>query len=195
LIAAICGVVVVLVVYWILVMELLGPQMDVRGQFGDLFGGVTALFTGLAFAGLIYTILLQSNELELQRAELRLNREAVERSADAQSEQVERLEKAAELSAISTLVSTYGTLLQPVRDATHELHVEVVRLELRINNPDINSTQRQEASQARNDLKREIRTQYHSWTALVEKEQNLVQRLETLVGQRAQGNGAAQKPE
>ena len=30
-----------------------------RGTFGDLFGAVNALFSGLAFAGLIYTIVLQ----------------------------------------------------------------------------------------------------------------------------------------
>lgn len=29
-----------------------------RGTFGDLFGAVNALFSGLAFAGLIYTIVL-----------------------------------------------------------------------------------------------------------------------------------------
>jgi hypothetical protein len=38
-----------------------------RGQFGDLFGSVNALFSGLAFAGLIYAILLQRQELSLQR--------------------------------------------------------------------------------------------------------------------------------
>ena len=76
LIAAICGVVLIQVLYGIIVFTLLGPligyQMEARGQFGDLFGGVNALFTGLAFAGVIYTILLQRRELELQREELRL---------------------------------------------------------------------------------------------------------------------------
>ncbi|EPP5730072.1 hypothetical protein ACUT7I_003458, partial [Vibrio cholerae] len=48
---------------------------EVRGQFGDLFGSTNALFSGLAFAGLIYTIYLQKNELALQREELRLQRE------------------------------------------------------------------------------------------------------------------------
>jgi len=46
-----------------------------RGQFGDLFGSINALFSGLAFAGLIYAILLQRRELNLQRTELRLQRE------------------------------------------------------------------------------------------------------------------------
>ncbi len=41
-----------------------------RGQFGDSFGVVNALFSGLAFAGVICAILLQKKELELQRKEL-----------------------------------------------------------------------------------------------------------------------------
>jgi len=46
-----------------------------RGTFGDMFGALTALFSGLAFAGIIYTILLQRQELRLQRRELRLSRQ------------------------------------------------------------------------------------------------------------------------
>lgn len=42
-----------------------------RGQFGDMFGAVNALFSGCAFAGIIITILLQREELSLQRKELR----------------------------------------------------------------------------------------------------------------------------
>lgn len=40
------------------------------GVFGDSFGVVTALFTSLAFGGLIITVLLQRDELSLQRKEL-----------------------------------------------------------------------------------------------------------------------------
>lgn len=51
------------------------PTLEQRGQFGDLFGAVNSLFTGLAFAGLIATIFLQKDELALQREELKLQRE------------------------------------------------------------------------------------------------------------------------
>ena len=47
---------------------------DKRGQFGDSFGVVNALFSGLAFAGVICAILLQKKELELQRNELEATR-------------------------------------------------------------------------------------------------------------------------
>jgi hypothetical protein len=37
-----------------------------RGTFGDTFGAVNSLFAGLAFAGIIYTITLQNEQLKLQ---------------------------------------------------------------------------------------------------------------------------------
>lgn len=46
-------------------------QGENRGTFGDMFGAVNALFTGLAFAGIIMTIRLQMKELKLQRMELK----------------------------------------------------------------------------------------------------------------------------
>jgi Putative phage abortive infection protein len=45
-----------------------------RGTFGDMFGAVNALFSGLAFSGLIFAIFLQREELKLQREELKLQR-------------------------------------------------------------------------------------------------------------------------
>lgn len=50
-------------------------SLDKSGVFGDSFGLLTALFSGLAFGGLIIAILLQKEDLGLQREELRLNRE------------------------------------------------------------------------------------------------------------------------
>jgi hypothetical protein len=88
---ALLGVVAIQSVYGVVVFFQFGPEMASRGQFGDIFGGVNALFTGLAFAGLIYTILLQRRELELQRDERRLTREELHRSAEAQTDQVVQL--------------------------------------------------------------------------------------------------------
>jgi hypothetical protein len=49
------------------------------GIFGDRFGAINALFSGLAFAGLIVAIMLQRRELELQRRELRDTRDEFRR--------------------------------------------------------------------------------------------------------------------
>lgn len=52
-----------------------GQEPDSVGSLGDMFGVVTSLFSGLAFAGLISTLLMQRKELELQRRELRQTRD------------------------------------------------------------------------------------------------------------------------
>ncbi|GAB5404576.1 MAG: hypothetical protein Aurels2KO_28070 [Aureliella sp.] len=59
--------------YWV-VVELNPDHHQAVGTFGDSFGAVNALFSGLAFVGVIVAILIQSNELKLQRRELRLSR-------------------------------------------------------------------------------------------------------------------------
>ncbi len=75
-------------VCWILTWYLL-KDIDDRGTFGDMFGSVNALFSGLAFVGLIYAILLQRNELELQREDLKHTREELKGQKEALSAQNE----------------------------------------------------------------------------------------------------------
>ena len=69
----------------IIVLFWLFPDIGVRGQFGDTFGAVNALFAGLAFAGIIFAIILQKKELELQRQELKETRDEIR----GQKEQLE----------------------------------------------------------------------------------------------------------
>jgi len=71
-------------------------------QFGDSFGSVNALFAGLAFAGVIIAIFLQSRELQLQREELECNREELKRSADAQDQTQQALYMSAYLNAVAS---------------------------------------------------------------------------------------------
>ncbi|MEG0890017.1 MAG: putative phage abortive infection protein [Bacteroides sp.] len=51
---------------------------DKPNEFGDSAGAVNGLFSAFAFAGVIYAIFLQRNELELQREELKQTREELE---------------------------------------------------------------------------------------------------------------------
>ncbi len=85
-----------------------------RGAFGDAFGGINALFSGMAFGGIIYTILLQRKELRLQRLELSETRKELKRSAEAQEKselalkkQAESLKISSQLSALNSLITTY----------------------------------------------------------------------------------------
>jgi hypothetical protein len=71
-----------------------GMSWSLRSELGESFGVLSALFNGLAFAGLIITILIQSRELRLQRHQLSLQRTELQaqraeskRLADAQEQQ------------------------------------------------------------------------------------------------------------
>ncbi len=54
------------------------------GQFGDSYGALNTLYSGLAFAGIIATIFMQRKELKYQREELELTRKELTKSAQAQ---------------------------------------------------------------------------------------------------------------
>lgn len=68
------AVIVILGLWYYTYCELKDLEPDDRGTLGDMFGTVNALFSGLAFAGIILTILLQRKELRYQRDELRETR-------------------------------------------------------------------------------------------------------------------------
>lgn len=63
---------------WKILPALYG-EPDSAGTAGDMFGSISSLFSGLAFAGLIATLVLQKVELSLQRRELTDTREEFER--------------------------------------------------------------------------------------------------------------------
>lgn len=73
------GVVSAVLIYGGVLLALTWPVSELSisssGVFGDSFGVLTSLFSGLAFAGLIITIVMQRDELALQRQELNLTRE------------------------------------------------------------------------------------------------------------------------
>lgn len=58
------------------------------GVLGDSFGVINTLFSGLAFAGVVWAILLQMQELRIQRQDLRLTRVEVKKSAEAHEQTV-----------------------------------------------------------------------------------------------------------
>lgn len=44
-----------------------------RGTYGDMFGGVNALFSGLAFVGIVYTFLLQRRDLNNSKEDFKIH--------------------------------------------------------------------------------------------------------------------------
>jgi hypothetical protein len=91
---------------------------NARGTFGDMFGAVNALFSGLAFAGVIYAIYLQTKELKLQREELSQTRKEIERSASAQEATERALNKQVQLQALASSINVESSLLQGARLGT-----------------------------------------------------------------------------
>lgn len=59
-----------------------------RGVFGDQFGAVNALFSGLAFAGVIYAISLQRHEVRMLHEELERSKEILEKQQELADVQI-----------------------------------------------------------------------------------------------------------
>lgn len=138
-------------------LQIFIEKSEDRGLFGDSFGGLNALISGLAFAGIIYTILLQQSQLKiqreeliLQRKELELTRKELKRSAEAQekseialSKQAQNLELSSQISMITALFRSYHDILktdsnlhwetkQEMRDKMSALSIKLEKLSNRI---------------------------------------------------------------
>lgn len=97
-----------------------------RGTFGDMFGAVNALFSGLAFAGVIYAIYLQRKELELQREELRSTRLELARSAVAQEKSEEALRQQVQAAEFSQRIAAINNMLEFAQECFRRLRIESI---------------------------------------------------------------------
>lgn len=77
---------------WVLLMNL-APNFETRGQFGDMFGAVNSLFSGLALAGVVYTVLLQQEEIKRQRIEEHRNEVARQQQLELITKQLSAMEE------------------------------------------------------------------------------------------------------
>lgn len=98
------GVILAVLAYGIVLLTIMWPidelSIDKSGVFGDSFGLLTSLFSGLAFAGLIITIVMQKDELALQREELRLQRTALE----SQVAELKNMSKFAAIDQVKSMI-------------------------------------------------------------------------------------------
>jgi|SRR3989338_3260167 len=125
---SIFAVALVFLVYFFAVRFFL-PGWSESGQFGDTFGGLNALFSSLAFLGVVYAIFLQREELSLQRKELQLTREELKRTAEAQekseralSKQAASLRVTAKLNGLSAILQHYNTLIELTNSARYGIN-------------------------------------------------------------------------
>lgn len=94
---------------------------NTRGTFGDQFGAVNALFSGLAFTGLIYTIILQRRDLEIQRHDLKLQREEIALNRKEMEEQTAEFEKQNETLKIQRFENTFFNMLSQFQEVVNSL--------------------------------------------------------------------------
>ena len=94
------------------------PTWVLRGQFGDSFGAINALFSGLAFAGVIIALVFQRRELAFQRIELGLQRKELElthielkRTDEAQEQSFDTLIKQAEIQRESAILASLAAVV------------------------------------------------------------------------------------
>jgi hypothetical protein len=108
------GVVLAVQIVSLLIVNHYLATWEVRGQFGDLFGFSNALFSGLGLGGIVYTLLLQVRQAEMQGAELRLARGEAARllikDTEQQvrvSEELDAIRRGNALTSITFLISYY----------------------------------------------------------------------------------------
>jgi septal ring factor EnvC (AmiA/AmiB activator) len=82
-----------------------------RGTFGDMFGAINALFSGLAFAGLIFTIIMQREEIKTNQDEIELNRQELHKSVRAQQKTQQALQDQAKQTALTARINAMSTVI------------------------------------------------------------------------------------
>lgn len=100
------------VAYWFVSIQYFGEvNISDKGAFGDMFGGLNALFSGLAFGGLIIAILLQRRQLKLQVDELALQRKELELTRKELKGQKQQLEQQNRTLSRQNFENTFFQLL------------------------------------------------------------------------------------
>lgn len=91
------------------------------GTFGDQFGAANALFSGLAFAGLIITILLQRRDLRLQRKDLKMQRMELQITNKQLEGQKEQLEEQNKTLKVQRFENTFFQMLTQFQEIVNNL--------------------------------------------------------------------------
>jgi len=87
-------------------------SVEKAGAFGDIFGAVNALVSGLAFVALVITLLMQGRDLRLQQRTLIASLDETKKSVGIFEEQ---LAVAAQASLLSVLPTLCNSTLREIR--------------------------------------------------------------------------------
>ena len=95
--------ILLVIIIWIIsgiIVWLIFNNWEKSAAFGDTFGFINSLFSGLALAAIIFTIHLQKNELALQRKELKYTRKELSRSANAHEHSLRMMNEQLRISSL-----------------------------------------------------------------------------------------------
>ena len=92
---AITTFVVVLWVVFAAIPKFYDGGVDATGPWGDTYGALNTLFSGLAFAAIVVTLLMQRHDLRIQQRELKLSRDMLEKQIIEARESKEHLQESA----------------------------------------------------------------------------------------------------
>lgn len=121
------------IIYYVNFSGNLSDQHDRWGTFGDFMGGtLNPLLSFLSLIALLLTIILQNQELVETRNEIKLTREAQEKSEIALSEQSETLIKNLDITKLDNFIRVYdyyasilthlcASVIRPYLDSTDRL--------------------------------------------------------------------------
>ncbi len=134
---------------WIVVPLLLVDWLSTKdlpenaGVIGDMFGSVNALFAGLAFLLLIWSVFqsnkaikIQQQELSLQREELKESREVLKDQAESQEKMIQAIAELSQQTKMASHVSARSALIQANMELLGNPRMQVHTLQ---NEPEIAS--------------------------------------------------------
>ncbi len=131
----IISIIIVILLWSVNLIVYLWSAEDDIGKFGDVFGAVNSLFSGLAFAGIIISILmqsrdlqmqnkqlsLQSKELKLQRKELKLQREEQEQTRNVFKEQSKLMDDQRNDATFFNLLANHRQMIDSLRTSIFKM--------------------------------------------------------------------------
>lgn len=108
---------------------LIWRELQSRALWGDAFGLVGALFSGLAFAGVLVTLYFQNRELEIQSAEIVRAREGMQEQREIVAKQLASIESQRTEAAFFALLEMHSSTVRDIdlggtlsgRQALHSL--------------------------------------------------------------------------
>ncbi len=121
------AILVLQIVYWVgVVVYFHGPgdadqHWANAGTYGDMFGGLTCLFSGLAFAGLIVTIRQQRRELKMQVAEMERTRDEFKKQTEQFEIQTKQFSEQYKINCIQVRTDDIYRRLGVIRELIKEV--------------------------------------------------------------------------